>query len=52
MFTQTVWDQEGYAIRDPDSTTYTGTIETAQAFAKRLYLEAWNHTGAAPKRRS
>jgi len=21
VFTQTTWDQEGYAIRDPDSTT-------------------------------
>src|SRR5438132_5825288 len=23
VFTQTKWDQEGYPIRDPDSTTYT-----------------------------
>lgn len=42
VFTQTTWDQEGYAIRDPDSTTYTGAIETAEAFGKRIYLEAWN----------
>jgi hypothetical protein len=42
VFTQTKWDEEGYAIRDPDSTTYTGAIETAGAFGKRLYLEAWN----------
>jgi Uncharacterised protein family (UPF0236) len=42
VFTQTTWDQEGYAIRDPDSTTYTGAIETAEEFGKRLYLEAWN----------
>jgi hypothetical protein len=41
VFTQTSWDQEGYAIRDPDSTTYTGAIETAEEFGKRLYLEAW-----------
>src|SRR5437016_13157012 len=27
VFTQTTWDQEGYAIRDSDSTTYTGAIE-------------------------
>jgi hypothetical protein len=40
-FTQTTWDQEGYAIRDPDSTTYVGAIETAEDFGKRLYLEAW-----------
>jgi len=41
-FTQTTWDQEGYAIRDPDSTTYTGAIETSAEFGKRIYLEAWN----------
>ena len=42
MFTQTTWDKEGYAIRDPDSTTYTGALETAEEFGKRIYLEAWN----------
>ena len=42
VFTQTKWDKEGYAIRDPDSTTYTGAIENAEQFGKRLYLEAWN----------
>ena len=42
VFTQTKWDEEGYPIRDPDSTTYTGAIETAEEFGKRLYLEAWN----------
>ena len=40
VFTQTTWDKAGYAIRDPDSTTYTGAIETAQQFGKRIYLEA------------
>jgi hypothetical protein len=42
VFTQTAWDEEGYPIRDPDSTTYTGAIETAEEFGKRIYLEAWN----------
>jgi hypothetical protein len=42
VFTQTSWDEEGYAVRDPDSTTYTGAIETAEEFGKRIYLEAWN----------
>lgn len=46
VFTQAQWDAQGYPIRDPDSTTYTGAIETAQEFGKRLYLEArkrgWN----------
>lgn len=41
VFTQTQWDAEGYAIRDPDSTTYTGAIESAEEFGKRIYLEAW-----------
>ena len=41
-FTQTTWDEEGYPMRDPDSTTYTGAIETAEEFGKRIYLEAWN----------
>jgi hypothetical protein len=40
VFTQTSWDQQGFAIRDPDSTTYTGAIETAEEFGQRLYAEA------------
>jgi hypothetical protein len=40
VFTQAAWDEEGYPIRDPDSTTYTGAIETAEEFGRRLYLEA------------
>ncbi len=42
VFTQTTWDAEGYALRDPHSTTYTGAIETADEFGNRIYLEAWN----------
>ena len=42
VFTQTAYDQQGFAIRDPDSTTYTGAIETAEQFGKRLYAEAQN----------
>jgi len=42
VFTQTTWDEQGYPIRDPDSTTYTGAIENAEEFGKRIYLEAWN----------
>jgi hypothetical protein len=41
VFTQTAWDQEGFAIRDPASTSYTGAIESAEQFGKRLYVEAW-----------
>jgi hypothetical protein len=42
VFTQTTCDKEGYPMRDPHSTTYTGAIETAEEFGKRLYREAWN----------
>jgi Uncharacterised protein family (UPF0236) len=41
VFTQTRWDKQGYAIRDPDSTTYTGAIESAEEFGRRIYAEAW-----------
>ena len=41
VFTQTAWDQKGFPIRDPDSTTYSGAIETAEEFGKRIYVEAW-----------
>ena len=40
VFTQTKCDKEGFPIRDPGSTTYTGAIETAEEFGKRIYLEA------------
>jgi hypothetical protein len=42
VFTQSGWDAKGYAIREHDSTTYTGAIETAEEFGKRIYLEAWD----------
>ena len=41
VFTQTTWDTQGYAMRDPDSTTYTGAIESAEEFGRRIYAEAW-----------
>jgi hypothetical protein len=42
IFTQSTYDQEGFAIRDPNSTTYTGAIEMAPEFGQRLYAEAQN----------
>jgi hypothetical protein len=49
VFTQTKSDKEGFPIRDPDSTTYTGGIETAEEFGKRIYREAcqrgWSGAG-------
>ena len=41
VFTQTTCDEKGRPIRDPDSTTYVGAIETVEEFGRRLYLEAW-----------
>jgi hypothetical protein len=40
VFTQTTVDEEGYAVRDKDSTTYVGAIETAEHFGSRIYAEA------------
>ena len=51
VFTQTTWDKEGYAIRDPDSTTYVAAIETAGEFGKRIYLEAWNRGWARAEKK-
>jgi len=45
VFTQTKCDKEGFPIRDPGSTTYTGAIETAEEFGKRIYLEACRRGG-------
>ncbi len=41
VFTQTAVDEKGWAIRDPDSTSYVGAIETAEEFGLRIYTEAW-----------
>lgn len=40
VFTQTQQDERGYPIRDEESTTYVGAIETAEAFGPRIYAEA------------
>jgi len=42
VFTQTTVDDKGRPIRDPDSTTYSGAIESAEDFGLRIYTEAWN----------
>ena len=41
VFTQTTVDEDGWPIRDPDSTTYVGAIQTAEEFGFRIYTEAW-----------
>lgn len=39
VFTQTAWDEKGRPIRDADSTSYVGAIETAEQFGLRLQME-------------
>ena len=41
VFTQTTVDDQGRPMRDEDSTTYVGAIETAEEFGLRIYTEAW-----------
>jgi len=40
VFTQTTVDEQGYPVRDPDSTSFVGAIEPAEAFGWRVYGEA------------
>jgi hypothetical protein len=40
VFIQTSVDEEGYPIRDPDTTSFVGAIETAETFGWRIYGEA------------
>ena len=40
VFTQTALDENGYPIRDKDSTSYVGAIEMTEAFGSRIYAEA------------
>jgi len=42
VFTQATVDEQGRPVRDEDSTTYVGAIESAEDFGLRLYTEAWN----------
>ena len=40
VFTQTGTDEEGWPVRDPDSTTYVGAIESSELYGLRIYQEA------------
>lgn len=40
VFTQTSVDEEGRPIRDVQSTSYVGAIETMEEFGRRIYAEA------------
>ena len=51
VFTSSGVDEEGNPIRDPHSTTYTGAIETAEEFARRIYREAFQRGWSRAKSR-
>jgi hypothetical protein len=40
VFTQTRTDAKGFPVRDPDSTSFVGAIESAENFGWRIYGEA------------
>jgi hypothetical protein len=40
VFTQTTTDVRGFPVRDPDSTSFVGAIESAEDFGWRIYGEA------------
>lgn len=40
VFTQSALDEKGRPVRDPDSTSFVGQIETAEDFGWRIYAEA------------
>jgi hypothetical protein len=40
VFTQTKLDDQGHPLRDPESTTYVGAIESSGPFGERMYAEA------------
>ncbi len=40
VFTQTKRDEKGRPVRDPDSTSFVGAIETAEDFGQRIEAEA------------
>jgi len=40
VFTPTAVDEKGRPVRDPESTSFVGAIETAEVFGERIYAEA------------
>ena len=50
VFTQARTDEHGYPVRDEQSTTYVGAIETAEAFGFRIYAEAMRRGAARADR--
>jgi len=50
VFTQTTTDAKGFPVRDPDSTSFVGAIESAEKFGWRIYAEALRRGLAKAKR--
>ncbi len=46
VFTQSKVNEKGYPVRDEESTSFAGAIETAEKFGSRIYAEA-NRRGLA-----
>ncbi len=40
VFTQTTVDEKGFPVRDDESTSFVGAIETSDEFGERIYAEA------------
>jgi hypothetical protein len=51
VFTQTKTDAKGRPVRDEASTTYTGAIESAEEFGRRLYTEVCRRGGSRAQRK-
>ncbi len=51
VFTQTRVDAKGRPLRDEASTTYSGGIETAEAFGRRMYSEAGQRGWSGAKKK-
>jgi len=52
VFTQTATDDQGRPVRDEESTTYTGAIETAEVFGRRLCRSASSGVEPSQKEKS
>ena len=52
VFMQTGIDENGRPVRDEASTTYTGAIETAEEFGRRIYTEAWERGWSRAKKKA
>jgi hypothetical protein len=50
IFTQVNVNEKGEPVREKNSTTYFGAIETSESFCKRLYMEASNRGSACAEK--